>query len=538
MPDNATEPVTVPAANDRLDSWKEIAAYLKREVRTVQLWEKREALPVHRHVHSGRPSVYAYKAELDAWWNNRRPKLEQQEEIAAGRRRWWRAAASLGAVAALVAFWFLVRPTLLNRLTPPRMSLEPGTVLPLPGAGFPIVGDFNNDGVLDLAATFNTGTYPANEFRLAVFLGTGRGEFADPVIYPPGPRCWTMQSPRAADLNNDGALDLILLVSGTSDFCFGNKFVVLLGDGRGGFHTPGREFITGGTPSSLVVGDFNEDGNKDLAVFCRDEMKIYVYSGTGSGDFAPGPQLELGRSGGPNPQGELCYTDLNADTHGDLLVSLYHLDVVKAFLGTGKGEFLASPIEFSVPTPLTLASAEFNGDGFPDYAVVGNLAGTVSVLLGSEGGYRPDPKRLKVADPARGLWEGLTEVATEDFDHDGIRDIAVLCGADRSVRVLFGDGHGEFSDAQAVPLGRINPKGLAVADLNGDRLKDLVVGNDSPPGLLIVWNRTHRSGAGKEEPYWRASSASAARWPKAGQSGPATICSKSVRALSGCPLTR
>ncbi len=56
-----------PAANDRLDSWKEIAAYLGRQVRTVQLWEKTEGLPVHRLPHKAKSSVYAYTRELDAW---------------------------------------------------------------------------------------------------------------------------------------------------------------------------------------------------------------------------------------------------------------------------------------------------------------------------------------------------------------------------------------------------------------------------------------------------------------------------------------
>jgi TolB-like protein/Tfp pilus assembly protein PilF len=55
---------------DRLESWKEIASYLKRDVRTVQRWEKKEGLPVHRHVHEKLGSVYAYKSELDAWWHH------------------------------------------------------------------------------------------------------------------------------------------------------------------------------------------------------------------------------------------------------------------------------------------------------------------------------------------------------------------------------------------------------------------------------------------------------------------------------------
>jgi hypothetical protein len=52
---------------DRLDSWKEIAVYVAREVRTAQRWEKREGLPVHRHVHAKASSVYAFKGEIDAW---------------------------------------------------------------------------------------------------------------------------------------------------------------------------------------------------------------------------------------------------------------------------------------------------------------------------------------------------------------------------------------------------------------------------------------------------------------------------------------
>src|SRR5712664_3064028 len=55
----------------RLESWKEIAAYLGRDVTTVRRWEKREGLPVHRLHHSKLGSVYAYTRELDAWRTER-----------------------------------------------------------------------------------------------------------------------------------------------------------------------------------------------------------------------------------------------------------------------------------------------------------------------------------------------------------------------------------------------------------------------------------------------------------------------------------
>jgi hypothetical protein len=56
---------------NRLDSWKEIAVYLDREVRTVQRWEKREHLPVHRHFHHKVGSIFAFKTEIDDWRNGR-----------------------------------------------------------------------------------------------------------------------------------------------------------------------------------------------------------------------------------------------------------------------------------------------------------------------------------------------------------------------------------------------------------------------------------------------------------------------------------
>ena len=70
------------ASEARLDSWKEIAAYLGRDVTTVQRWEKREGMPVHRHLHDKRGSVYASKGELDAWARSRRLSETQENEYA------------------------------------------------------------------------------------------------------------------------------------------------------------------------------------------------------------------------------------------------------------------------------------------------------------------------------------------------------------------------------------------------------------------------------------------------------------------------
>jgi tetratricopeptide (TPR) repeat protein len=92
--------IVPPSPAARLTSWKEIAAYLDRDTRTAQLWEKQEGLPIHRHEHQARASVYAYPEELDQWLEMRRPRNAAESEPIApvspqiegslqiGRRKW------------------------------------------------------------------------------------------------------------------------------------------------------------------------------------------------------------------------------------------------------------------------------------------------------------------------------------------------------------------------------------------------------------------------------------------------------------------
>lgn len=77
-PSSAQQPLDE-ASSDRLDSWKDIAAYLKRDVSTVQRWEKREAMPVHRHLHDKLGTVYAYRSEVDTWCSGRGVELPPQD---------------------------------------------------------------------------------------------------------------------------------------------------------------------------------------------------------------------------------------------------------------------------------------------------------------------------------------------------------------------------------------------------------------------------------------------------------------------------
>jgi Tol biopolymer transport system component len=107
-------PLAVPehSADGRLDSWKEIAGYLRRDVTTVQRWEKREGMPVHRHVHDKIGSVYAFRTELDAWARTRnlgaapeniRPIEDAQTPTTPSAPRWWLGLWALAATGAVLA---------------------------------------------------------------------------------------------------------------------------------------------------------------------------------------------------------------------------------------------------------------------------------------------------------------------------------------------------------------------------------------------------------------------------------------------------
>ena len=78
------DPGAAAETSRRLNSWKEIAAYFNRDVRTVRRWESELGLPVHRRQHNGRGIIHAYESELDAWWEAGRKRSEKVNETPAG----------------------------------------------------------------------------------------------------------------------------------------------------------------------------------------------------------------------------------------------------------------------------------------------------------------------------------------------------------------------------------------------------------------------------------------------------------------------
>ena len=100
------------APQERLDSWKEIAAYLKRGTRTLQRWEREQGLPVHRLGGRKPGSVFAYKPELDGWWRERCLDTGRAPEVPAAlkrRQKWIRMAVAFVAMVSVASLMVLMR---------------------------------------------------------------------------------------------------------------------------------------------------------------------------------------------------------------------------------------------------------------------------------------------------------------------------------------------------------------------------------------------------------------------------------------------
>jgi len=350
-------------------------------------------------------------------------------------------------------------------------------------SGSIVAGDFNGDGIPDLAVA----NYSGN--TLSILLGNGDGTFT-PAANSPIAVTFDPQSIVVGDFNGDGKADLAM-----ENSFYNGVVTVLLGNGDGTFTPAANSPILVGGPSetsgTLAVGDFNGDGIPDLIVanmenVISDPGAMTVLLGNGDGTFTKTANSPVTVGSAPI---SISVGDFNGDGMPDLAIVNFAGNNVTILLSNGNGTFTQaanSPIAVG-GSPWSVTVGDLNRDGILDLAVANSnytsgVPGTVTILLGNGNGTFTPALNSPVAvgyDPHF--------VVVGDFNGDGKADLAVANNPDYTVTILQGNGDGTFTPAMNSPV-RVGdfPESIAVADFNGNGISDLAVTNwDNTANMLL-----------------------------------------------------
>ncbi len=328
------------------------------------------------------------------------------------------------------------------------------------------IGDFDNDGDLDIAIARWDENFPRGAGDVSILRNNGDGTFQAPQLYVSLPEPTEIIS---ADLDGDN--DLELLVSDRASFQ--PKMYVFMNSSDGLFAAVRANDFEAKT-GALASGDFNNDGWRDLAVAQTSGTGgLKVVFGNGTGFLEPSATYDAGVFS----QAVLA-TDLNGDGQLDL-ASANSNGTVSILLGVGDGTF-QPPVSYPAgASAWALAVADFDLDGDPDLVVANNVAaGTISFLFNNGDGTFQAP-----------LWLGVgaspQHVVAGDFNNDGRPDVAVANFGGGIVSVILGNGDGQFQTPQHYAVA-YNLRWLAAADVNNDGFADLLV--TSANGVAVLFN--------------------------------------------------
>ncbi len=258
------------------------------------------------------------------------------------------------------------------------------------------------------------------------------------------------------DFNGDGNQDLAL------GNYVGNTVSVRLGDGSGGFGGT-TEVNVGTNPQSVAIGDFNGDGNQDFAVANYNTNYVSIRLGDGAGNFTSVSNVNVG----VQPY-SVATGDFNGDGKQDLAVTDTDPNTVSIRLGDGSGHFTNAPDVSVGSYPTWVAVGDFNNDGKQDFVTANLDSDNVSIRLGDGIGGFSGTTDISIGNPI--------SVAIGDFNDDGKQDFAVAEYAGGKVAIRLGDGAGNFSGTTELTVGSY-PSTIAIGDFNGDGNQDFTTSN-------------------------------------------------------------
>ncbi len=375
------------------------------------------------------------------------------------------------------------------------------------------VGDFNGDDRADFAVT------DATQNRIVIYYGENSDNFSQTDSFSLG---ITPSFASAGDFDNDGKSDLIIVSSNTS------SVTILLSAANGGFNAPvSVSLAENNNPGEVAVGDVNGDGNIDAVVgsIRTDLSGISILIGDGAGKFSLKPFLlsnagtyrvsladvnndgQLDIIGGANQSAsairlgsgdgtfgdELTFAsagfvvsqsvdDFDGDGKADLIQTAGNAAEFQLFFGAGNGHFGASSIKLG-GQPNSTVAADFNNDGKPDLAVSNYDLSNVSVLTNDGVGG------LSVTSTIA-LPERPYSIFSADFNSDGKQDIGTIDWQTGTVAgrlaIMLNNGNG-FSEPVLYSVGsRSYLRAVAVGDITGDNILDIVVAVADSPGSVVI----------------------------------------------------
>jgi len=320
------------------------------------------------------------------------------------------------------------------------------------------LADLNGDGILDLiTSVFGTDS-------ITVQLGNGDGTFqpATAILIAAG---FGPAEVHAASLRGNGTLDLIVGSFNT------NQIAVLLGNGDGTFSLTPRYDVGSSSTTSLTTGDFNHDGNLDVAV-ANTEGTVTILLGNGGGIFTDvGAQFNVGRI----PEA-IRAGDFNGDGYSDLAVANYQDGTVSILLNQQNGTFSATPVTVGTGPQ----SVAITGSGSSQLIAVANF-GSNNVSILKNGGTGTFTAQTPV-----NVGAGPDEVRFADVNGDSIPDLVVANYTDGTLNLATGSAGGTYTVLGPFMIGT-KPYSAAAGDLDADGTPDIVVANcfSNNTGVLL-----------------------------------------------------
>ncbi|MCI0707642.1 MAG: FG-GAP-like repeat-containing protein [Ignavibacteriae bacterium] len=318
------------------------------------------------------------------------------------------------------------------------------------------VGDFNNDGELDLVVTGGA------DNSLSLLISNGDGGFDTPTILAMNA---TANKVATADIDADGWVDIIA--------SSGDSIAVFHGVGEGGFDTPTMTFA-GTSVSNIAVADFNGDAILDVAVVSTGENKVAVLPGNGDGTFGSRTLLNSGYQ-----VRDVVAADFNNDGKMDVAVTNGAPGVSSRspsiFLGNGDGTFgstIDHSLVFVFGPAYKIVAGDFNGDGSMDLAeMVSDFLSIITIYTGNGNG-------TTFLQTYQIVTVSSISLAAADFNGDSYLDLVTVHNdaGGGAVSVILGQGNGFFN--APVSFGSVTGgQHLVTGDFNGDDKADIVTAN-------------------------------------------------------------